>query len=451
MRPSRLWLALLPLVGACATPPSRPADHVVVVSIDGLVPEYAADAEAQGVSMPTLAALRSAGAVAEGVVGVYPTLTYPSHTTIVTGVRPARHGIVSNTAFDPEAGSERWLFDAEAIRSPTLWQAAHDAGLTTGGVSWPVTVGAEMDALYPETSQFHRNTTWLELARRQSTPGLVDAVVEELGGFEPDGNRDPLGRDRFATAAARVILREHAPALLLVHLVQTDYAQHAHGRGSPEARQAFENVDAHLQQIVAAVEASGLRERTAFVVTGDHGFRNVEHVIQPNLALREAGFLETDAEGRITTWRAMAHRAAIRLADAGDADTAAGVSALFEKLASEHAGVFSVISREHLDRLAAKNRGLEPTYLFRPAGRGWPDSALLNQPFAQERGPKSGRDRLRRLIPMHCSPARTQCWSACGFRLLAVQIHRFSTGSGRPPAALRQSPDRRSRGLSLGA
>ena len=372
MRPVVGWLAWLPwLASGCATPPERPADHVVLISIDGLVPEYALDAEAHGVSMPRLAALRSAGAVADGVIGVYPSLTYPSHTTLVTGVRPARHGIVSNTALDPEAGSERWLFDAREIRARTLWEAAREAGLRTGAVSWPVTVGAPIDALFPETNQFPRDTSWLELARRQSTPGLVDAVVAELGGFEPDGNRDPRGRDRFATAAARLILREQAPALLLVHLVQTDYAQHRHGRGSSEARQAFENVDAHVGQIVAAVEASGLRERTAFVVTGDHGFREVQQVIQPNQALRAAGLLETDGEGRITRWRAIAHRSAVRLADPGDAEAAARAAALFETLAAEHPGVFRVVAREELDRLGADPRALlfvEPAAGYAVAG-----------------------------------------------------------------------------------
>lgn len=376
MSERRPWLIRLALLAAAASacaapPPERPADHVVLVSIDGLVPEYALDAESHGVAMPALAALRESGVAARSVVGVYPTLTYPSHTTLVTGVRPARHGIVSNTRFDPEAGTERWVFDAEAIRAPTLWDAARDAGLTTGGVSWPVTVGAPIDALFPETSQFPRDTTWLDLARRQSTPGLVDAIVAELGGFEPDGNRDPRGRDRFATAAVRVILREYAPALLLVHLVQTDFAQHRYGRGSPEAREAFQNVDAHLGEIVAAVDAAGLRERTAFVVTGDHGFRNVDQVIQPNVALRQAGLLEIDAEGHLLSWRAVAHRSAIRLADPGDADTAARTQKLFEDLAAEHPGVFRVIGRARLDELGADPEALlflEPAAGYAVAG-----------------------------------------------------------------------------------
>lgn len=351
------WFVRLALVataaGACTSPPSRPADHVVLVSIDGLVPEYARDAASHGVAMPTLAALRDSGAVARSVTGVYPSDTYPSHTTLVTGVRPARHGVVSNTVLDPEDGTQRWVFDAAAIRAPTLWDAARDAGLTTAAVSWPVTVGAPIDVLFPETRQFPQETTWLDLARRQSTPDLVDAVVAELGGFAADGNRDPRGRDRFATAAVRVILREHTPALLLVHLVQADFAQHRHGRDSPEAREAFENIDARLGEIVAAVEAAGLRERTALVVAGDHGFRDVERVIQPNVALRRAGLLETDEQGNLVSWRAVAHRSAIRLADPGDTDAAARTLELFDDLAAEHPGVFRVIGRARLDELGA--------------------------------------------------------------------------------------------------
>lgn len=122
------------------TPGTRRADHVILVSIDGLVPD--AYLRPQEYAMPNLQALRASGSWAEGVIGQYPSLTYPSHTSIATGVRPARHGITQNTAFDAKNGSRQWLMDARLVKAPALWNVARAAGLTTAALSWPVTAGA---------------------------------------------------------------------------------------------------------------------------------------------------------------------------------------------------------------------------------------------------------------------------------------------------------------------
>lgn len=347
-----------------AQAPAPQARHVVLVSIDGLRP--AAYGPADGAPlMPVLDRLRARGSWAEGVVGQYPSLTYPSHASIATGVRPARHGIVSNTRFAPETGSAEWYFEHEALRAPALWDRARAAGLRVGAVSWPVTVGAPIEYLVPETNQAPRDRTWLDLVREQSTPGLVDAVVERLGGFGPRDHLDYAQRDRFAAAAAAHIVERHRPHLLLVHLVESDGAQHAHGPDSAEARAAFARVDARLGEIVEAVERAGIGEDTAWVVTGDHGFSRVHSAFQPNAVLREAGLLATDAAGRVTAWRALAHRAAIKLRDPADAALAREVEALFRRLADgPYRGLLAIVGR---DRIAALGGDPDAVLVLEPA------------------------------------------------------------------------------------
>lgn len=147
---------------------------VVLVSIDGLKPEYVRDADRLGLRIPTLRALVRAGASARGVVGVTPTLTYPSHVTLVTGVAPARHGVLSNTTFDPLVKNQQgWYWYAEDVRAPALWDAARARGLTTGAVHWPVTVGA---GITWNVAQLWRAGTPddRKLVRALATPGLVD-------------------------------------------------------------------------------------------------------------------------------------------------------------------------------------------------------------------------------------------------------------------------------------
>lgn len=351
------WLAvLLALVLPAATRPGlaqapgspRPSDHVIVISIDGLRPAVYLDPAREGVRVPTLAALAGAGSAAEGVVVALPSMTYPSHATLATGSVPARHGIVSNTRFAPTTGSTAWFFENPAMRVPALWDLARRHGLTTAGASWPVTVGAAMDLLFPESNQ---GPGWLSRARAESTPGLIDAVVARLGGFGEHDNQDPVQRDRFTTAVATHVIRTLRPNLLMVHLMQTDAAQHARGPFAAETRTAFERVDAHVAAIVAATEEAGIRARTTLVVTGDHGFARVHSLILPNVILRQAGWLRVDERGRIAEdWQVAAHGTAIRLRDPGDVELGARVTARFEQLARERfRGIFRVIGRADLD------------------------------------------------------------------------------------------------------
>jgi len=132
----RLFLPLIVLLVASLSGQSgEPAGPLVLISIDGLKPDYVIDASKHGVKIPNLRRLVTEGTYASGVRGVVPSMTYPSHTTIVTGVSPARHGIFANASFDPlsrNMGGRYWY--AEDIRVPTLWDVATEAGMVTSAV-----------------------------------------------------------------------------------------------------------------------------------------------------------------------------------------------------------------------------------------------------------------------------------------------------------------------------
>jgi predicted AlkP superfamily pyrophosphatase or phosphodiesterase len=97
--------------------------------VDGLKPEAVLHAQEYGLALPNLVRLTEDGMYSSGVRGVLPTVTYPSHTTLITGVSPAKHGISANTTFDPYNKNEKgWYWYAEDIKVPTLWDAAHTAG-----------------------------------------------------------------------------------------------------------------------------------------------------------------------------------------------------------------------------------------------------------------------------------------------------------------------------------
>ena len=117
------------------------AEPLLIISIDGLHPSHVIDAERHGVEIPHLRAFVEDGTFATGVVGVLPTVTFPSHTTLVTGASPAEHGVLANTPFDPlNANRDGWYWYAEDVRVPTLWSAAAARDRTTASVNWSVTV-----------------------------------------------------------------------------------------------------------------------------------------------------------------------------------------------------------------------------------------------------------------------------------------------------------------------
>jgi hypothetical protein len=281
--------------------------------------------------------------------------------------------------FDPLTGSRAWFSENKTMKAPALWDIAKKYGLKTAGVSWPVTVGATMDVLYPESNQTPPDSTWLVRARKDSTPGLVDAVVNDLGGFGERDNLDPIKRDRFATAVATRIIRNDKPNFMAIHLMETDSAQHANGPGSPQARAAFERVDAHIGAIVKATEEAGIRGRTAFVITGDHGFSRVHATFQPNVVLREAGLLKTDDKGNVTGWQAVLHGMAIRVQDPSDSTLVARVIGLFEKLErTRYKGLFRMVRRDALNELGAYPEAL---FFFEPSEGYYLSDGLAQNAF----------------------------------------------------------------------
>src|SRR5450631_1992874 len=226
---------------------------VLMISVDGMKPEYVLEADARGLRIPYLRSVLAEGAYAEGVVGVWPTVTYPSHTTLVTGATPAEHGILANLEFDPRRRfKESWFWYAAQIRVPTLWQAARAAGLTTASVGWPVTVGAtDIDYLIPEYWRITAPTDDLNPSDRHliaalSRPESLLAQMQGSVGPYLMANDTSRHGDEVKTRYAIEILRTHKPAFMTLHLSSLDDAEHSYGAFSPEANQDLEAIDAML-------------------------------------------------------------------------------------------------------------------------------------------------------------------------------------------------------------
>ena len=284
----------LPKVRSGNAVPDSPR-HVLVISVDGLGAEWLISPPTN-LRIPNLRRLMVEGSFAEGVLGVYPSVTYPSHTTIVTGRAPAEHGIYSNLS-SREAGknTKDWFWYSNAIKVPTLWDVARENKLTTSSVFWPVTAGARINWNIPEIWDPQKGMAGDPLyVAKFATPGLLFEAALEIG--IPQGGNDDLMKAKLAA----FILKKHRPNLLMLHLTELDSAQHRRGPAGPEAAAAVEKADERIGELFAALKDAGMEGVTDVFIVSDHGFLPVERQINPNVLLARAGLLTVDEKGNIT-------------------------------------------------------------------------------------------------------------------------------------------------------
>lgn len=289
-------IAVGPSTATRAATKTTSARTVLVISVDGMRPDSYLNPPA-GARIPNLLRLKNEGSFAEAVEGVYPTLTYPSHTTLVTGCLPAQHGITTNLSSRVAGKNPNdWFWFAKSIKCTTLWDEAHKHGLTTGSVAWPVTAGADIDWDVPEIWNPAEGQVVDPLyVAKFMNPVFGLELLGALGAPNPEGDSDVL-----RTRIAEYVLEQHHPDLTLIHLVDLDETQHAAGPRSPAAIRTLTRIDQHLGEILAAVKKAGLAGRTDVFIVSDHGFLPVKRLIHPGTLLVKAGLLTADAHGNIT-------------------------------------------------------------------------------------------------------------------------------------------------------
>jgi predicted AlkP superfamily pyrophosphatase or phosphodiesterase len=331
--------------------PRSAAQHLVMISIDGLVPDYYTAPETLGIEAPHLSMLMASGAHASAVEGVYPSVTYPSHTTLVTGVLPSTHGIVQNVLFEPPTGpqTKAWYWFADGIEVDTLWTVAARAGLVTAAVAWPATAGAAIDYNVPEIWDPGGRSS--QRARERSTAG----IFEEAFGSE---GQHGIGTDEERTRLGEAIIKRHEPHLMLIHLFELDSTHHRFGPRTPEAIRELERQDGYVGRIIQATREAGTFDQTAFVVVSDHGFARIDRTFEPNVVLAREGLISLGADGVAHDWKAASWPAggscAIVLRSPSDAGTAAKVEEIFRRvLRQTPSPLRDILDRKTLDRLGA--------------------------------------------------------------------------------------------------
>lgn len=229
-------IASVPLVARTAPAPPAARPILILISIDGFRWDYFDRAK-----IPALRALAARGVRSQGLIPSFPSITFPNHYTIVTGLRPDHHGIIANGMFDPTIGPDKFTMSSKTAIDPRwwggepIWITAMTQGQRAAAMFWP---GSE--AVLP--------TFWSTFDDEKPNPEKVAQVLAWMR--LPDAER---------------------PTFNTLYYSDVDHAGHDYGPDAPETLAAVDRVDASIGQLVAGVETLGLTSRTTFMVVSDHG------------------------------------------------------------------------------------------------------------------------------------------------------------------------------------
>ncbi|WP_036602223.1 alkaline phosphatase family protein [Olivibacter sitiensis] len=318
--------------------------HVILVTIDGFRPDFYLEDKW---NTPHLKEILKEGVHAYGVNSVFPSVTYPSHTTIVTGVQPAEHGITSNAVFEPDSSTGKIYWNFNEITSPTIWGAAKEKGMTVASMLWPVS--AEAPAIDINISDI--GSMGEAVRDKYATP---QGITDSIKGLLFPNDKVKWGEDEYNAPASAWVIRQYKPQLMTIHLISVDHAEHTVGREGQMVADAIHEADKGIGLIREAIREAGMADNTLLIVTGDHGFYDVTHQVNPNVWLAKAGLLNPEKQD---DWKArffpVGGSAFLFLRDEQDKKTKQQVLNLLKSLPNEEKGYFRIIDEKQMKKIGA--------------------------------------------------------------------------------------------------
>lgn len=239
--PMHRLLAFLCVPALAAAAPLT--DHVFIFSFDGGKPAVIQESE-----MPNLKRLAAEGAVTWEARTIVPSITLPSHTSMLTGVDIAKHQITWNN-FEPLRG---------IVKQPTIFSLAKAAhpGITT--------------ALFAGKIKFRH--LWIK-----DSLDVFNCGGAQDGSPLPASDEKKLVKAAGVAAQAAPYIRERKPALCFIHFPDPDSAGHAFGWGTVEQKAAFKAADEAFGVVLAAIKEAGIEENSTLIITADHGGKDKAH------------------------------------------------------------------------------------------------------------------------------------------------------------------------------
>ena len=280
-----------------------------ILSMDAMVREDVA----YMMQKPNFARIMAKRAEVDKVCTVYPSMTYPAHTAILTGCRPGKNGIYVNSKIKPfKDAYVHWPLESRNVRVENLFAAAKRAGCSTASVFWPITAcDPNIDHVINEYFFYLPDEDIVETFRRQGSDEVaLQAVRENLPRFRKSKRAKGTGpnlnntMDDFIMGCTCWLLRNAKPDVLALHNCYIDSTRHYYGAFAPEVYKALDQMDVWLGEVLQAMEDAGCYEDVNFIILSDHGQMDFDRYTRLNVLLKEGGFIDIAPDGSVYDWRA---------------------------------------------------------------------------------------------------------------------------------------------------
>lgn len=254
---------------------------------------------------------------------IYPSLTYPCHTSIITGNYVDQHGIPHNEILKAGHVKQPWYSQISDVKCRNLLDHAKEHGYRTCAISWPVTGKANIDLNMPMIVPIgYSGPEPIQFLRHNATDELLDRYYDQYAHFLIGEERS---LDRYTMALALDIIRDYQqPDVMLVKMCDLDTVRHIHGVNNEYVLEQLRLHDEQFGQLVERIRRYGDYDNTNFVILGDHGQSDISHAVYTNVLLKEAGFLRVDENDQIIDYDAYSHSSSLSawivLRDPDDAD-----------------------------------------------------------------------------------------------------------------------------------
>ena len=325
--------------------------YVIVISFDAVSEE---DLEFLS-KQPNFSKLIKNGSLIKNVESVYPSLTYPAHTTIVTGKYPKNHGVINNTVLDFKNDNPDWYWYRKYIKGDTIFDLAEKSGMKTCSILWPVTARSKITYNMPEifcTKRYDNQILKSALAGSK----IYQVNMNKRFGYLRQGMEEPY-LDNFATEVAKKTIRELKPNLILLHLIDSDSQKHKYGIENKEVIESLKRHDERLGEIIESLKLAGIYEDSTIIALGDHSQINVNNVIKLNSILMKNDLINVNGN-KIKSYKAIAKScdgsSYIYLKNKNDVETRKKVRDILNELKNKYSNVIEeVYNNEEIKNLGA--------------------------------------------------------------------------------------------------
>lgn len=319
--------------------------HVILISIDGLHPDMYLD---KNWPTPNLQYLMKQGTYADHMFSVFPAYTHPAHAAMETGALPARSGIAYN---QPKNSKGEWNWYYKTIKAPTIWQALKDRRMTTAAIMWPNVVDGPITYNLGELwDKDHPDDRATPVRQRAIPKGIYEEIERNATGKLDSTNMNDnyFSLDENAAHMAAYIFKTYKPNFLALHFACVDGEEHEFGRDADSVRLAVEANDRAIGDVMQAIEQCGLKDSTAVIIVGDHGFSTIHTVMRPNMLIKNvpARFIAAGGSAFLYTKEKDA-KAVIK-----------SVTDSLNRLPDEKRKLFRIIDRKELDKMGADSSAI---------------------------------------------------------------------------------------------